>query len=61
MKVKELITELLSYPMDANVDLVATNVKNEDDSLTMFRIDNVERFTEKNVMINFVDYTKINS
>lgn len=58
MKVKELITELLSYPMDADIDLVATNVKNEDDSLTAFRIDNVERFTEKNVTINFVDYTK---
>lgn len=63
MKVKELITQLLDMPMDADV-LVSLNDPHKDDSGNliagyMFDIDCIQEFNSGTVEITFTDWRKV--
>ena len=63
MKVKELITELLDMPMDADV-LVSLDDPHKDDNGNlvtgyMFDIDRIREFNSNMIEITFTDWRKI--
>ena len=63
MKVKELITQLMDMPMDADV-LVSLDDPHKDDSGNlvmgyMFDIDRIREFNSSTVEITFTDWRKI--